>query len=180
MHARKALLATTVGTALLAFGASATALEAKISGQVNRAFMAVDDGGKSDTFFVDNDNSSTRIRFLGSADINPGLKAGVLFEVEFQGNDSNLVNMPDTPGGPGRSTTGSPTFGERHSAFFLEAGWGRATLGQTDGAANGAVEVDLSGTSVAQGMAGVARVEKTPVAGVRARAAPSAARRPPR
>ncbi len=148
MQARKTLLAAAVGTALTAAAASANALEARISGQVNRAFLAVDDGEQSDTFFVDNDNSSTRIRFVGSADVSPGLKAGILFEVEFQGNDSNLVNMPGTPGGPGRSTNGA-TFGERHSAFFFEGGWGRATLGQTDGAANGAVEVDLSGTSVA-------------------------------
>ncbi len=148
MKARKTLLAAAVGTALMAFGATATALEAKISGQVNRAFMAVDDGEKSDTFFVDNDNSSTRFRFVGSAEAQPGLRMGILFEVEFQGNDSNLVNMPNTPGGPGKST-GAPTFGERHSAFFLEGGWGKAMLGQTDGAANGAVEVDLSGTSVA-------------------------------
>lgn len=113
--------------------------------------MAVDDGVKSETFFVDNDNSSTRVRFVGTADARPGLKAGILFEVEYQGNDSNLVNMPDTPGGPGKSSpaTGSPTFGERHTALFFEGGWGRFTLGQTDGAANGAVEVDLSGTSVA-------------------------------
>ena len=142
MHARKALLASTVGTALMALGAPAMAVDVTISGQVNRAFMAVDDGNKSDTFFVDNDNSSTRVRFVGSADVKPGLKAGLLFEVEFQGNDSNLVTMS-------AKDTGSPTFGERHTAVFLEGGWGKVTLGQTDGAANGAVEVDLSGTSVA-------------------------------
>lgn len=148
MHGSKRAVALAAGAALMALGTSAAALETKISGQVNRALMAVDDGVKSDSFFVDNDNSSTRIRFTGAADASPGLKAGVLFEVEFQGNDSNLVNMPGSPTGPGRST-GSPTFGERHTAVFLEGGWGRATLGQTDGAANGAVEVDLSGTSVA-------------------------------
>ncbi len=153
MHTRKVLLAGAVGVALTASGTAAQAqaqgLQVSISGQVNRAFMAVDDGSKSDIFFVDNDNSSTRFRFVGSANLNPGLKAGVLWEVEFQGNDSNLVNMPGTPGGPGRSTAGSPTFGERHTALFLEGGWGKATLGQTDGAANGGSEVDLSGTSVA-------------------------------
>lgn len=117
-------------------------LQAKISGQVNRAVMAVDDGGKNDTYFVDNDNSSTRFRFVGNADVNPGLKAGLLWEVEFQGNDSNLVSTTS------RDTSG-PTFSERHTAVYLEGGWGKVMLGQTDGAANGAVEVDLSGTSVA-------------------------------
>jgi hypothetical protein len=61
--------------------------------------MAVDVGVKRDTFFADNDNSSTRFRFTGSADVSPGLKAGVLWVVEYQGNDSDLVNMPGTPGG---------------------------------------------------------------------------------
>jgi hypothetical protein len=45
--------------------------------------------------------------------------------------------------------TAGPTFAERHTAVFVEGGWGKVTLGQTDGAANGGVEVDLSGTSVA-------------------------------
>jgi predicted porin len=136
----------------MAMGTSAQAqaqgLQVKISGHVNRALMAVDDGQRSETFFVDNDNSSTRFRFVGSADLTPGLKAGVLWEVEYQGNDSNLVNMPNSPTGPGRST-GGPTFGERHTNVFLEGRWGKLTLGQGDGAANGGVEVDLSGTSVA-------------------------------
>lgn len=147
MYKMTAVIATAMGTALMALGTAPQAqaqqgLQAKISGHVNRAFMAVDDGAKSDTFFVDNDNSSTRIRFVGSADIQPGLKAGILWEVEFQGNDSNVVSMT------ARDTAG-PTFGERHTAVFIEGGWGKVTLGQTDGASNGAVEVDLSGTSVA-------------------------------
>lgn len=141
------VLATAVVAALMAMGSPAQVqaqqgLQAKISGQVNRALMVVDDGGKSDTFFVDNDNSSTRFRFVGSADVIPGLKAGLLWEVEFQGNDSNLVSM-------NARDTGSPTFQERHTAVFVEGGWGKLTLGQTDGAANGGVEVDLSGTMVA-------------------------------
>jgi predicted porin len=151
---RNALARAAVGAVLMAIGTAAQAqaqgLQVTISGQVNRAFMAADDGVDSDSFFVDNDNSGTRFRFVGNSDITPGLKAGVLWEVEFQGNDSNLVNMPGTPGGPGRSTPdGATRFGERHTAVFLNGGWGKVTLGQTDGAANGGIEVDLSGTQVA-------------------------------
>ncbi len=146
LNRMRAVTAIAVGAALMAVGiaaqAQAPALKATISGQVNRALMAVDDGGQSDTFFVDNDNSSTRFRFVGSADISRGLKAGILWEVEFQGNDSNLVSMT-------ARDTASPTFGERHTAAFVDTTWGKLTLGQTDGAANGGVEVDLSGTSVA-------------------------------
>lgn len=149
MRKGKKALSAAVAAALMVIGnaahAQAQGLKLEISGQVNRAFMAADDGRKSDTFFVDNDNSGSRFRFLGSGIVIPGLKAGFLYEVEFQGNDSNLVTMPG--GGVGREI--SPSLGERHTAVFLEGGWGKLTLGQTDGAANGGVEVDLSGTTMA-------------------------------
>ena len=150
MHKGNGSLSAAVAAALIviATGAQAQAqgLKLEISGQVNRAFMAADDGVKSDSFFVDNDNSGSRFRFLGSGIAVPGLTAGFVYEVEFQGNDSNLVSMPGS-GGPGREV--SPSLGERHTAIFLEGGWGKLTLGQTDGAANGGTEVDLSGTTVA-------------------------------
>jgi predicted porin len=143
MHKSKASLAAAVGAALLAAGTSSQGqgLEVKLSGQVNRALMSVDDGVRSDSFFVDNDNSSTRFRLVGSAPVMPGLKAGVVWEMEFQGNDSNLVTMA--------TRDINPVLGERHTDVFFESDWGKISLGQGDGAANGAVEVDLSGTSVA-------------------------------
>jgi predicted porin len=121
--------------------AQAQGLEVRLSGQVNRALMNVDDGHKSNAFFVDNGISSTRFRLSAAAPISPGLRAGAVFETEFQSNPSGDVNFatPDI----------AAEFAERHMDIFFEGGWGKMSLGQGDGAANGGTEVDLSGTSVA-------------------------------
>jgi predicted porin len=142
MIQRKALLAASVGAALAVLAASAQALEVKLSGQVNRGVMHVDDGVDSEVFHVDNDNSSTRFRFTGTEQMTPGIRAGLIFEVEYQSAPSNVVNFLDRTGP-------SPTLDERYMDLFFEGHYGKLSLGQGDGAANGAVEVDLSGTSVA-------------------------------
>lgn len=145
MQRSSTLLSAAVGAALFAFAShgygQAQGLEVKLSGQVNRAILHADDGGESDTFFVDNDNSSTRLRISATAPVRPGLRAGAVFEVEYQSNASNEVNF--------LTQDVSPEFNERHLDVFFDGGWGKVSLGQGDGAANGAVEVDLSGTTVA-------------------------------
>ncbi|MFM2422053.1 MAG: hypothetical protein RL291_583, partial [Pseudomonadota bacterium] len=48
-----------------------------ISGQVNRALMYWDDGGRSNTYFgLDNTNTSSRISFAGRATISSEWSAG--------------------------------------------------------------------------------------------------------
>jgi hypothetical protein len=124
-------------------------LEIKLSGQVNRAVMQVKDGFDSDLFHVDTDSSSTRFRFTGTQALSPMTRAGVVFEVEYQSNPSNLVTFANQEG--------SPSLDERHMDIFYQANWGKLSIGQGDGAANGGVEVDLSGTQVAH-YAGVADI----------------------
>jgi predicted porin len=127
--------------ALAAAGAAAQGIELKLSGQINRAIVNVDDGAESEWFNVDNGNSSTRFRFNAEGPVSPGLKAGILFEAEYQSNSSSAVTFAsrDVPA----------DLNERHMDLFLTGGFGTLRLGQGDGAANGASEVDLSGTSVA-------------------------------
>ena len=143
MRFRIALLSAAVGAAFAAPSvyAQGQGLEVRLSGQVNRALMHVDDGSKSNVFFVDNSISSTRFRLSAAAPVMPGLRAGAIFETEFQSNPSNGVSFeePDV----------AAEFAERHMDLFFEGGWGKVSLGQGDGAANGAMEVDLSGTAVA-------------------------------
>jgi porin-like protein len=133
-----------IAAALAACAASAQAqgIEVKLSGQVNRGVMFVDDGLRSEAFHVDNDNSSTRFRFQGTGEVSPGLKAGLIFEVEYQSSPSNVVTFADRDGA-------SPTLDERYLDIFFDGRYGKLSMGQGDGAANGGVEVDLSGTSVA-------------------------------
>jgi predicted porin len=140
MHKGRILIA-----AALAAGAAsvhAQGIEVKLSGQVNRGVMFVDDGQQSEAFHVDNDNSSTRFRFQGTGEISPGLKAGLVFETEYQSSPSNLVTFADRD-------AAAPTLDERYMEVFLDGRLGKLSMGQGDGAANGGVEVDLSGTSVA-------------------------------
>ena len=145
MRIRLAVLSAAVAAAWLAPSVPAHAqdkgLEVRLSGQVNRALMSVDDGTKSNWFFVDNDISSTRFRLSATAPVTTGLRAGAVFETEFQSNPSDAVSFA--------TQDIAATFLERHMDVFLEGGWGKFSLGQGSGAADGGTEVDLSGTSVA-------------------------------
>lgn len=130
-----------VASALVAGNVLAQGIDVRLSGQINRALLHADDGAEQEWFNVDNGNSSTRFRFNAEGAPAAGLKAGILFEVEYKSNASSAVNFAT------RSI--SPTLDERHMDLFLGGGFGTVRLGQGDGAANGAAEVDLSGTTVA-------------------------------
>lgn len=137
----KKLLATTL-FAVLGAGTmvSAYAVDFKISGQVNRALLWADNGDDSDLFHVDNDNSSTRIRIKGSEDFGK-YTAGFYFEQQFESNTSVNVDIPNTG-------DGADSDSERWREAWFSGSWGKLSIGQGDGAANGTSEVDLSGTSV--------------------------------
>jgi hypothetical protein len=135
------IAALAAGGALLAGNATAQGIELRLSGQVNRALMHVDDGTDKEWFNVDNGNSSTRFRFNAEGPVVPGWRAGILFEAQYQSNPSDGVSFLD------RDLPAS--LNERHMDVFVTGRWGTLRLGQGDGAANGAAEVDLSGTTVA-------------------------------
>ncbi len=114
-----------------------------ISGQVNRAVLFVDDGDRSRFFHVDNDNSSTRVRFIGSGRLNDDISAGTLIEVQFESNSSADIDI-DQDG-----EVSANNFTERHLTLYFDSKrLGRLWLGQGDTASNGTSEVDLSGTAV--------------------------------
>jgi predicted porin len=118
------------------------ALEVKLSGQINRAIMWADDGNNNKLFHVDNDNSSTRFRLVGSETVSDFLDVGVVWESQFESNSSSNVDLDQTD-------DGAEAFTERKlEAWFGNISYGKLWIGQGDGAANGTSEVDLSGTSV--------------------------------
>ena len=117
------------------------AVSFKISGQVNRAVEYVDNGKNSEWFHVDNDASSTRFRFVGSEEIGYGLTAGIVWETQFESNSSADIDV-------GQNSDGSSSFTERKLEAYFSGNWGKASIGQGDGAANNTSEVDLSGTAV--------------------------------
>jgi len=117
------------------------ALEVKLSGQINRAIMWADNGNDSEVFNVDNDNSSTRFRFTGSEQVSDSVNVGVVWENEFQSNASNNVDI-------GQENDGEADFKERIMEAYFVVPFGKVSIGQGSGAADGTSEEDLSGTGV--------------------------------
>jgi predicted porin len=117
-------------------------IRVSISGQVNRAVLVSEDGDQTKLFFVDNDNSSSRVHIEGEGEINEDLSAGAVLEVELQSNSTQQVSQDD-------ESTGSATFQDRRVEVYFDSDrFGRLWLGQGHTASDNTAEVDLSGTAV--------------------------------
>lgn len=116
-------------------------LDVRVYGFINMAIMHSDTGNGSEQYIVDNDYASSRVGGVISTDLpDTGLKVGAHLEWEYQHNPSNLVTPEN------RSIKGD--FDERIISLFVEGAYGKLTVGQGSGAADGATEADLSGTKV--------------------------------
>ncbi len=114
-----------------------------IEGQVNRALLFYDDGNKSAVRHVDNDASSTRLAFKGSAQATDDLKLGATIEVQFESNSSATVNQADN------TAVGTNSFTERKLEIYAASKrLGTVTIGQGSSASDGMTESDLSGTDL--------------------------------
>ncbi len=106
--------------------------------------MHWDDGVESDTYVVDNLNSSSRFGFIGGAKIRPGWSAGYHVELEFDTADSDGVTAADDDAG---GTNGVVDL--RLSNWWLKSDhYGKITVGQQWFATGYAAAQDLSGTGV--------------------------------
>ena len=113
-----------------------------ISGQINRALLVSEDGEQTKFFFVDNDNSSSRLHFEGTGEINDDLSVGAVLEAELRSNSTRAVSQDN-------ESTGSASFEDRKvEVYFDSARLGRIWLGQGSTASDNTSEVDLSGTDV--------------------------------
>jgi len=125
-------------------------LKLTLSGQVNRGILSYDDGDDTGSIFVDNDNSSTRIRLLSETPEYGGATFGTNIELQFESNSTASVDQEN------QRNAGPNNFTERKlEAYGNFSGIGRFTLGQGDTSSNGTSEQDLSGTGVI-GYSGVA------------------------
>jgi hypothetical protein len=114
-----------------------------VSGQVNRGVLYVNNGDKDDLFHVDNDNSSTRVRFVGTGVLTDDITVGSQIEVQIESNSTADIRI-DQDG-----AAGTGNFTERKLELYVDSKrFGRLWLGQGDTASNGTSEVDLSGTGV--------------------------------
>lgn len=115
--------------------------EVKLSGQISRALTFADNGVDEDVLFTDNTNSGTRFRLTGKTEVLSGITAGFNWETQYQDNPSDQVGIDE-------SDTSS-AFRSRKRELYFQGSFGKVTLGQGDGAANGTAEVDFSGTTIA-------------------------------
>ena len=147
MRLKKSFHITTTVGCLLAVSAvslpvqAADGVEFDFSGQISRALTFADNGVDTDTLFVDNTNSGSRLRLKGKVDISDSLQAGVYWETQYQDNASHSIDIGDSDN--------SSTFTSRFRELWFKGGWGKVYLGQGNGAANGTSEVDFSGTTIA-------------------------------
>ncbi|WP_299147545.1 porin [uncultured Tateyamaria sp.] len=109
-------------------------------GQINRGVLFTDDGVESNEFWVDNDNSSTRLRSSISYDFGNYVIGGNV-EYEFEFSSSNVISQLN-------SDVGSSVSNERKFEVFTQTPYGTFTYGQGDAASNGIAEIDTSGTFI--------------------------------
>ena len=148
---RPSTLLTLAASAAILFPLSGHAVEFTLSGQVNRLLMAVDNGAVDGIVHADNSVSGTRWRIKGQGDIGNGKTAGLYFENQLQSNPSNQVTAAslDSDGAGGDVGPGD-YFSVRQANVWVKGAFGKVTIGQGDGAANGSTEADKSGTTVVQ------------------------------
>jgi hypothetical protein len=125
----------------------------EISGQVNKALMAWNDGKDSDMYVVDNYQSTSRMRLKGTASIVPGWKAGYYLEYEFRDGLSSQVNQLDSMGYglDGGTTAAGAALStalrlRQNNAFVESEKFGRVTVGLLSPAYKDIMNINLGGS----------------------------------
>ena len=122
-------------------GAERTKLS--ISGWVNRMVNVVNDGDGTEAYFVDNDNSESRLRFRGTHEISDDLTAGAYIELTIASNRSVFVSQVDQE----RNNDFDQRWAE---VYFDSQRYGKLSVGKGNVAAHGTAIQDLSGTNLIQ------------------------------
>jgi predicted porin len=128
-------------TSVMMVPATAQAIEFKISGQVSRMVVFPDDAAGDEIQHVDIGWSGSRFRFTGSETADNGISYGFRYEIQARENSAGAHN------GGQLSDTGDNQ-DNRYQDLYFSGDFGKISLGKGDGAANGATEVDLSGTAL--------------------------------
>ncbi|MEN8728197.1 MAG: porin [Desulfuromonadales bacterium] len=112
-----------------------------ISGHVSRAVNLVDDGKENKAYFVDNDNSESRVNFVGTAKIDDDLTLGSRIELTIAPNKASNVDQNNEEAGD--------VFEQRWTEVSLDSKrFGKISLGRGFTASYGTASADLSGTGV--------------------------------
>mgnify|MGYP005850174861 CR=1 FL=1 len=113
----------------------------QITGRLNRALMAVDDGNQTTLLHVDNNNGSSRVSFVAESNNDGPLMVGAAYEAEFTINNSASISQEEG------SKNDTQAFEARRAEIYFEHdNLGTLWLGQGDTATNDVSQRDLSGT----------------------------------
>jgi predicted porin len=120
----------------------------EISGQINQAMNVAGDGDETKAYFVDNENSNTRLRFAGVADFEGGPEIGPLLEIAFSPNPAGDVSQD-------REIAGDFFQVRLAELYALDERYGRLTFGRGWAAGDtGAFDLSIvSGAIMASGIA---------------------------
>lgn len=129
-------------------------VQVQLYGHINRAVLGADNGDVTEAYFVDNDNSQTRVGINASTNLSEKSTVGGKLEYGVKSNASTDVNQLKT------NNASSVDWNLRHAdIYYSSKSAGKFSLGKGSAATDGIAEIDLSGTSVAtysdlSGMAG--------------------------
>ena len=112
-----------------------------ISGQVNQMVNVIDDGKNTTAYFVGNDNSNSRVRFVGTAQATEDLTLGSRLEVAFESNESGDVSQDNETAGDFLNVRWA-------DLTMASKSYGKVWLGRGGTASDNTAEVDLSKTGV--------------------------------
>jgi hypothetical protein len=115
----------------------------RFSGQINMGILTYDDGDESYTDFVDNDNSSSRVRLVLTKPMDEWTFEST-FEAEYQPLASSYVSQLNSSPDWDFYTT----YIRKAEISFANDRFGRIWVGQGSMASDGVAEVDKSGTSI--------------------------------
>lgn len=116
-------------------------VQVAITGQISRLLNVADDGRSTKAYFVDNNNSVSRLRLTGTAEVTERFTIGTNIELAVSPNNSLDVSQTNEEGSQRdefRKTEG----------IFKHANWGTVFFGKGDPATKDIARIDLSGTDV--------------------------------
>ena len=148
-----ALFAVAMPAATIATPASADPVKSgnknslTMSGQVNRGVLYMNDGKDDAIAHVDNDASSTRVRWIGKGKLNEAVTFGTNIEMQIESNSTAQVSIQSHDSL--NAQAGNNGFNSRKMELYIDhKQFGRLWVGQGDPASNGTAEVDLSGSTL--------------------------------
>ncbi len=116
-------------------------VDVNLYGQINRALLATDNGNSSETYFVDNSHSSTRMGLDAIIGVNEDFSTGGKIEYGLRANPSSRVDQ--------ENLTIDADVNIRHAdLYFISKTFGQIYLGLGSMAGDGTSTIDLSGTNI--------------------------------